>query len=121
MKFASPGLTLASLILIVGLQTAGLVSAHPQQNEQRQLTADEEKQLVEAEKLNDSVFDLYSQGKYDAAIKPAQCVLLIHERVLGPNHRETATSLWGQNTVRREKAAIFQWVKLPPGKGRSSR
>ena len=49
--------------------------------------------LTEAEQLNQQVLQLYGQGQYAAAIPLAQRALAIREQVLGPEHRDVATSL----------------------------
>jgi CHAT domain-containing protein/Flp pilus assembly protein TadD len=49
--------------------------------------------LEEAEKLNQTVRELYGQGKYSEAIPLAEKTLAIRKRILGNHHPDVATSL----------------------------
>ena len=49
--------------------------------------------IEEARALNQQVIDLYAQGRYEEAIPRAERVLTITEKVLGPEHPNTATAL----------------------------
>lgn len=49
--------------------------------------------MQEARELTQQVLELYSQGWYGEAIRLAERALAIHESVLGPAHRDTATAL----------------------------
>jgi tetratricopeptide (TPR) repeat protein len=49
--------------------------------------------LIEAEKLNQQVIQLYQQGKYSEAIPLAEKVLAIRQKQLGENHSSTAAAL----------------------------
>jgi tetratricopeptide (TPR) repeat protein/CHAT domain-containing protein len=59
----------------------------------RGLSADDRGALREATKDNRDFARLFSAGKYDDAMQIATTVLNVRQRVLGPEHRETATSL----------------------------
>jgi CHAT domain-containing protein/Flp pilus assembly protein TadD len=52
-----------------------------------------DRDLAEADKLNGQIVKLYQEGQYDQAISPAKRALALHEKTLGPEHPETATSL----------------------------
>lgn len=49
--------------------------------------------IEEANALNQQVLDLYQQGRYEEAIPRAERALAIREKVLGPKHDDTASSL----------------------------
>ena len=49
--------------------------------------------VQDADELNQQVLQLYSQGRYREAIRPAEQALAIREQALGPMHPDTATSL----------------------------
>ena len=53
----------------------------------------QEEDLAEARSLNDQVLQDYAAGRYQQAIPLAQRALAIREKVLGPEHPDTATSL----------------------------
>src|SRR5712692_5304313 len=53
----------------------------------------QEGSIQEARELSKRVAQLYSQGRYDEAIPLAARALAIAEKVLGPEHPSTATSL----------------------------
>jgi Tetratricopeptide repeat len=56
-------------------------------------TRAQSEQLAIAERLNSEVIELYSAGRYGEAIPLATRALAIREKVLGPEHPNTATSL----------------------------
>lgn len=58
-----------------------------------QLHADERRLLAEARRLDEEVEQLSKQGKFQAAIPVVRRVLAIYQKVLGPEHPNTATSL----------------------------
>jgi CHAT domain-containing protein/Flp pilus assembly protein TadD len=87
--------------LLLELPTTGLygilvTSAQPQEQGRYQLhvraTTPEDVTLAEAEQLNQQVFQLNEQGKYQAAIPLAEKALQIRQRILG-RHPDVATSL----------------------------
>src|SRR4051794_22041616 len=49
--------------------------------------------IEEAQQLNDQALKLHALGRYDEAIPLAQRALAIHEKVLGPEHSDTAMAL----------------------------
>ena len=53
----------------------------------------QENELEKANVLNVKVEQLYKQGRYTEALPLAQQILEIREKVLGPEHPDTATSL----------------------------
>jgi CHAT domain-containing protein/Tfp pilus assembly protein PilF len=57
------------------------------------VAAAQEGSLLEAEALNQQVLQLHQQGRFTDAIPLTQRVLAITEKVLGPDHPDTATAL----------------------------
>jgi tetratricopeptide (TPR) repeat protein len=53
----------------------------------------QEGDLAEAQRLNGQVSQYYAMGRYEEAIPFAQRALTIREKVLGPEHPDTAVSL----------------------------
>ena len=64
-----------------------------------------EDSIEEAKELIQQVHELYGQGRYSAALRPAARALDILEQALGPTHPETATSL-------NDLAAFYQGTKV---------
>ncbi len=61
--------------------------------EELRAATDNDRALHEAYKLCYESFRLYGAGKYDESLKSAQRALEIRERLLGPDHRDTAATL----------------------------
>ena len=57
------------------------------------LTADQREQLADADARNTRFIRFYREGNYAAAIKLAGETLSVREKILGPEHPDTATSL----------------------------
>jgi tetratricopeptide (TPR) repeat protein len=53
----------------------------------------QENELEKASVLNEKVEQLYKQGRYTEALPLAQQILKIIEKILGPEHSDTATGL----------------------------
>ena len=95
-KTLIPGCTkLASLSVAVAMALGLLISIPKQVGGQTQPTpsAQQSAELVEAERLNQQVLQLYKEGKYAQAIPLAERALAIREKVLGKEHLEVASSL----------------------------
>jgi CHAT domain-containing protein len=82
-------LGLSIVLLLVGVKAAlpGVAQTLPSAPKQ------ENRELVEAERLNQQFLQLYNQGKYEEAIPFAQSALAIREKVLGKDHPDVAQSL----------------------------
>ncbi len=70
----------AGLVLLFALTLAGSVGA-------------QERSIQEAEELSAQVEELRSQGQYDKAISLAARSIALHEKMLGPEHPDTAIAL----------------------------
>jgi type II secretory pathway pseudopilin PulG len=58
-----------------------------------QISYPQQTDLENAKILNQEVINLFQQGRYGEAIPIAEKVLTISEKVLGPEHPDTATTL----------------------------
>src|SRR5215472_8560592 len=68
----------------------------------------QEGSIQKADELNQKVLTLYYQGRYSEAIPLAQRALAIREKVLGPEHPDTATSLNNLAELYKETGAYAQ-------------
>jgi CHAT domain-containing protein/Tfp pilus assembly protein PilF len=67
--------------------------------------------LDEAKRLDDQVEKLYVEGKYEAALQPAEKSLTIRQKQLGPDHLLVADSL---NNIAALYFALGDYVKAEP-------
>ena len=87
------------VVFVLSLSTANMIDCHSliaQQNSKSadpQLTAAQQAELDEANKLIEKVSELYGEGKFSEALDIAKRVLKIREKALGPDHPDTALSL----------------------------
>ena len=82
-----------TLNLLLALCFTSLISAPSYAVAQRQMSAEDIRQFKEADSWNNEVLRLQRAARYDEAINLAKRVLAVYERVLGPNHFNTATAL----------------------------
>ncbi len=85
---------LAACCGVVSLLVAAPVTVIAEESSNHQvLLAQQSDELEEAKRLNQQVYQLYQQGKYNEAIAIAERVLEMMKKLLGDEHPDVATSL----------------------------
>ena len=87
MKVSLIPTTLVAVLFLLFLLPQVIVPAQPGQR------SPNDEELKEAQRLQESVAELFKQGKYDEALPPAKRALKIQQRLLGPTNERVAVSL----------------------------
>src|ERR1051326_9171893 len=81
------------VVVIAFLSPPSVVAQAVKKPAERQLTAEQHKRIVEADKLNAQMIQLYQQGKSRDALPLARQALAIREQTLGASHPGITGSL----------------------------
>lgn len=92
--YQSPFAPAATIVLtIILLQATQITLAQQTETAEPQRNQADEKSLAEALELHNSAIELYQEGKRTVAIERAKRAIAIREKLLGPEHSDTANSL----------------------------
>ena len=86
-------LRLLILVFLVGMLIATPATGQTKNKHGSPLTANETQEIRQATELSNSARELRKQAKYTLAVQQIQKALEIEERILGPAHRSTASTI----------------------------
>ena len=90
-----------SLLLCLALAACWRAAPHVVAGRQPEAKS---RELEEARQLSRRAAELHAQGKYDEAVAPAERARALTEKALGPDHPDTATSLYYLAALYKAKA-----------------